>query len=305
MAGETISVVVPVFNGAKSLPALYDRTSQSMEQLQLGFDIVFVDDCSPDDSWQVISKLKAEHPQRIKAIRLAKNSGQHNATLCGIHHSTGDIIITIDDDLQIPPEEISKLLDKHKDSGCDLVYGVFKKKQHSTFRNVGSWMVNKFFKLFAHTSGHGSSFRLITRNLADNLKNLNQKYLLLDEVLSWYTNSVCSVSVDHHQRLQGKSGYSTARLILMTINYVINYTVIPLRLMTYLGLFGSFLTFIISLYYIYDKLFNAVELGFTSLIVSIFFSTSVILFCLGIIGEYVSRLFAREGSPHYIIREIK
>lgn len=305
MRKGTISVVVPVFNGAQTLDDLFHRTQEVMAGLGMDFQVIYVDDRSPDNSWEEIERLKVLYPKHVKAIRLAKNAGQHNATLCGIHHSTGDFIVTIDDDLQIPPEEIPKLLQQRDDSGADLVYGVFKDKHHSYWRNAGSYMVNKFFYLFANTNGGGSSFRLITRELADHLKTLHQKYLLLDEVLSWYTNSVSSVTVEHYPRTKGQSGYSFFKLVLLTLNYVINYTVIPLRFMTWVGMLGALVTFVLSIYYIYDKLFNAVELGFTSLIVAVFFSTSLILFSLGIIGEYISRLFVRDGSPHYIVKEVK
>ncbi len=302
---QLISVVVPVYNGAETLEALFARTQAVLVGAGYRFRMVFVDDSSPDNSWQVICKIKAENPDAVMAIRLARNAGQHNATLCGIHHSDGDLIVTIDDDLQIPPEEIPKLLEVREKTGADLVYGVFKEKRHSLFRNVGSWMVNKFFSLFANTYGNGSSFRLITQDLAANLKLLNHRYLLLDEVLSWYTNHINSVLVEHHFRSGGRSGYNIVKLMFMTINYVISYTVLPLRFMTYMGIFGSIITFGLGIAYIYEKLFNAVELGFTSLIVAIFFSTSLILFSLGIIGEYVSRLFVREGVPNYSVKEVK
>lgn len=305
MQKGSISVVVPVFNGANSLEALFHRTQKVMDGLGMDFQIVFVDDRSPDNSWDVINDLKQRYPKNVKAIRLAKNAGQHNATLCGIHHSSGSLIVTIDDDLQVPPEEIPKLIAKRDETGADLVYGLFKDKKHSAVRNLGSLLVNKFFYLFANTNGGGSSFRLITKELADHLKSLHQKYLLLDEVLSWYTNSVTSTTVEHHARMDGRSGYSLFKLVLLTFNYIISYTVIPLRFMTWVGMIGALVTFILSLYYIYDKLFNAVELGFTSLIVAVFFSTSLILFSLGIIGEYISRLFVRDGSPHYIVKEVK
>lgn len=302
---QVISVVVPVYNGAKTLADLFARTQKVLTGLGYKFQMVFVDDCSPDDSWRVINDLKRVHGDEVRAIRLARNAGQHNATLCGIHQSSGDIIVTIDDDLQIPPEEIPKLIETHKTSGSDLVYGVFKQKKHSFVRNIGSWMVNRFFSMFANTYGNGSSFRLITKQLAEHLKTLSHRYLLLDEVLSWYTNNITSVTVDHHVRSGGRSGYNIIKLIFLTINYVISYTVLPLRFMTYLGIFGSLITFILGLFYIYDKYVNAVELGFTSLIVAIFFSTSLILFSLGIIGEYVSRLFVRDGVPNYTIKEVK
>lgn len=299
------SVVVPVYNGALTLEDLYNRTSAVMAGLNKSFEMILVDDASHDGSWDTINHLKAKFPDTVTGIRLLKNTGQHNATLCGIHHSKGNLVITIDEDLQHPPEDIVKLYECHLKNDADLVYGVPVKRQHSFIRNLGSKFVNKFFNVFAHTSGDGSSFRLITRDVAKNMKNLQQKYLLLDEVLSWYTNNIWTVEVGHNKREKGESGYSTLRLVFLTINYIINYTAIPLRLMTYMGIAGSIVTFLISVYYIYDKIFNAVELGFTSLIVAIFFSTSLILFSLGIIGEYISRLYVRDGSPHYIVKEIK
>lgn len=186
-----------------------------------------------------------------------------------------------------------------------MVYGVFDVKKHTPIRNAGSWFVNKFFYYFANTSGNGSSFRLVSNNLAERLRNVNQKYLLLDEVLSWYTSGVSNVNVEHLQRVKGKSGYSALKLMLLTFNYIINYTVLPLRLMTYLGIFGSIICLILSIIYVYQKLSYDVELGFTSLIVAIFFSTSLILFCLGIIGEYISRLYVKGGSTYYVIKEIR
>jgi undecaprenyl-phosphate 4-deoxy-4-formamido-L-arabinose transferase len=267
--------------------------------------MVLVDDCSNDGSWETIKILKQKYPEEITAIKLARNSGQHNATLCGLHHGYADFVITIDDDLQIAPEEILKLIARYAETEADLVYGLFSQKKHSHIRNAGSRIVNKFFHYFANTSGNGSSFRLVSGGLAEKLKNVNQKYLLLDEVLSWYTSSVANVTVEHADRKAGRSGYSTFKLVLLTLNYIINYTVLPLRLMTYLGIFGSIICLVLSIIYIYQKLSYDVELGFTSLIVAIFFSTSLILFCLGIIGEYISRLYSKDGASYYVIKEIR
>lgn len=299
------AIVVPVYNGANSLAELFSRTRATMQAIEATFRMVFVDDCSKDESWETIKALKKQYPAHITAIKLARNSGQHNATLCGLHHANADFAITIDDDLQIPPEEIIKLIARQRDTEADLVYGVFAAKKHAPMRNAGSWMVNKFFHYFANTSGNGSSFRLVSGALAERLRSVNQKYLLLDEVLSWYTSSVANVTVEHQMRRDGRSGYSAIKLILLTLNYIINYTVLPLRLMTYLGIFGSITCLVLSIIYIYQKLTFDVELGFTSLIVAIFFSTSLILFCLGIIGEYISRLYIKDGSPYYVIKEIR
>ncbi|MDX2000988.1 MAG: glycosyltransferase family 2 protein [Chitinophagales bacterium] len=299
------SIVVPVYNSAESLPNLAHRIGETFHWLKSEYQLVMVDDCSTDNSWQVLRQLKKENPDRLKIIRLKKNAGQHNATLCGIHHSTGKLIVTIDDDLQTPPEEIPKLIHEYEQTEADLVYGIYPQKKHGLVRNIGSKLFMVLFKHFGSTNGKGSSFRLITRDLADHLTLLNQKYLLLDEVLCWYTNSISYVQVEHRERQQGRSNYSTIKLIGLALNYIVNYTIIPLRLMTYMGLIFSIFSFAMSLYYVYDKLFNAVELGFTSLIVAIFFSTSIILFCLGIIGEYISRLYSKGGSPHYIVKEVR
>lgn len=305
MQRVSYAIIVPVYNGADTLEELFDRTRLTMDSISATFKMVFVDDCSKDDSWDTIKTLKKKYPQQVTGIKLARNSGQQNATLCGMHHGNADYLITIDDDLQIPPEEIIKLIGRQQETEADLIYGVFAAKKHDPVRNLGSWFFNKFFFYFAHTSGKGSSFRLVSGALAERLRSVNQKYLLLDEVLSWYTSSVANVTVEHFVRKKGRSGYSTFKLLLLTLNYVISYTVLPLRLMTYLGIFGSITCMVLSIIYIYQKLYNDVELGFTSLIVAIFFSTSLILFCLGIIGEYISRLYVKDGSPYYVIKEIR
>lgn len=305
MQRVSYAIVVPVYNGAECLGELFERTKATMDSIESTFRIVFVDDYSKDHSWEVIKALKKKYPKQVTAIKLARNTGQHNATLCGLHHANADFAITIDDDLQVPPEEILKLVDKQKETEADLVYGIYVEKRHAPLRNAGSWFVNKFFHYFANTSGEGSSFRLVNGELVDRLRNVNQKYLLLDEVLSWYTSSVANVAVDHQSRTNGRSGYSAIKLVLLTLNYIINYTVLPLRLMTYLGIFGSLICLVLSIIYIYQKLSYDVELGFTSLIVAIFFSTSLILFCLGIIGEYISRLYTKDGSSYYVIKEIR
>lgn len=302
---EDYTIVVPVYNSESTIHSLFERISKLFESIDGSFKVVFVNDDSEDGSWKAIKHLQDLFPGRVRGINLSKNIGQHSATLCGIHHSYGDFVITIDDDLQIPPEEISKLLDKHKETEADLVYGIYAEKKHSAFRNAGSLMVNYLFKQFANTSGQGSSFRLITRTLAEKLNMMNQQYLLLDEVLSWHTSRIAYQQVEHHERMEGSSGYSVGKLILLTINYIISYTALPLRVITYIGFILSVITFFRGIYYIYQKMTYDVELGFTSLIVAILFSTSIILFSLGIIGEYIRRIYTQSDSRyHYSIKEI-
>ena len=299
------SVVVPVFKGEATLQTLFERINKVFDGLGKTFQVVFVDDESTDKSWEKITNLKQAYPGQVKAIRLAKNYGQQKATLCGINHSNGNILITIDEDLQIPPEEIEKLIGKQQETNADLVYGLFEKRKYSFVRKMGSWFVNKFFGVFANTTGAGTSFRLITRKLADRLSEVNQSHLLLDEVLNWYTSNIAYAKVEHAARKKGKSSYSVYKLMLITFGYIIYYTVIPLRIMTYVGFFFSMISFVIGVFYIYNWLAEEVALGFTSIIVAIFFSTSIILFSLGIIGEYISRFYTSAwGKPPYMIEEI-
>jgi len=301
-------VVVPVFNSRHTLRELFEKVKVLFDLLGNSFQVIFVDDYSKDNSWQEIMKLKDDYPRQVKAIRLAQNCGQQKATLCGINNSEGKVVITIDDDLQTPPEEIEKLISVYHQSHADMVYGIFQGKKHSFIRNAGSWFFNKLFRKLASTSGQGSSFRLMTGELADRLGGINQKYLLLDEVLQWFTSNISYVTVAHNWRTEGRSNYSIFKLVRMTLGYLIYYTVFPLRLMTYIGFFSSLISFIGGIVYILNRLGKGEEvlLGFTTIIVAISFSASIILFSLGIIGEYISRIYVQEISkPPYVIKEIQ
>lgn len=298
------SVVVPVYKSEKTLLPLTQQLDGFFKNINTSHEIIFVDDASPDECWHELKNIKSQFPDTVKIFKLAKNAGQHNATLCGILHAKGDYIITIDDDLQIEPIEIGKLIQKQKETSADLVYGVYGKKHHHFFRNMGSKFVNAFFKYFSNTYGNGSSFRLINRNITESMTAVYQKYLLLDEILCWHTDNITHVGVNHHPRKDGKSGYSMLKLFFLTMNYMINYTIIPLRIMTYGGMLASIITFAFGMYFIYKKLHDYVELGYTSIIVSIFFSSGLILFCLGIIGEYITRIYSKDSSrPLFVIKE--
>lgn len=300
------SVVVPVYNSEQFLVQLFARTKALFDKLGVSFQMVLVDDASKDHSWAQILKLKEQHPQQIKAIRLAGNCGQQKATLCGINNSEGKMVVTIDDDLQIPPEEIEKLIEEYRNTRAELIYGLFDSKRHSLLRNLGSWTFNKIFALFASTSGKGSSFRLMTSDIAKRFGSVNQKHLLLDEVLHWFTGNISYVKVNHNERAGGSSGYTILKLVAISLRYIVYYTVVPLRLMTYIGFLSSLVSFIVGVVFLYNRLVSDVQLGFTAIIVAISFSTSVILFSLGIIGEYISRFYVSEFTrPVYEIKEIQ
>jgi undecaprenyl-phosphate 4-deoxy-4-formamido-L-arabinose transferase len=302
--GPDISVVVPVFNSASTLADLYDQLRDAMEQAGKQFELVLVDDGSTDGSWAEIRELKKQFGNQILGLKLGRNFGQHNATLCGIRHASGTLIITLDDDLQTPPSEIAKLLALHAETDCQLAYGIYPQKKHSWFRNLGSKLLKRLFRYLVNGIRDGSSFRLITRDLADKLDVHNQHFVFIDQMLSWHTDDVEFAEVEHQERKEGKSGYSTRKLFRLALNIIFSYTDLPLRMMTWFGFITSILSLCIGGYFIIQKVSVGAALGFTALIVSIFFSTSVIVFSLGILGEYIGRIYAsRSNRPNYSIKK--
>lgn len=297
------SVIVPVYNSSSSLIELTERIDAALAGKN--FELLLIDDGSNDDSWKKITELKKKY-DFITAIKLSKNFGQHAALFCGFNFCKGDLIVTIDDDLQHPPEEINKLIAKQSEENADVVYGIYKSRQHSVARTFGSYLVRRSSKLVAGYSGLGSSFRLIKREIIQKIiADYRQNFFYLDEVFHWYTSSFAFNEVEHEARRHGQSGYTIFKLLRLYSDIVINYTAVPLKLMTRLGLFFSLLCFALAIRFFYNKMVHHVPLGYTSLIVTILFSASVIMFCLGIIGQYLYKIYqTQQNKPPYSIREI-
>ena len=268
--------------------------------------MIFVDDDSIDGSWLKLESIQNANPEKVIAIRLAKNFGQHNATICGIAKALGKFIVTIDDDLQNPPEEIEKLIETMKSSDAELVYGIYGKKHHSMARNLGSSALKGWSRRIFKTKGNGSSFRLMKSSLGKNLLNHQINFIYIDELFNWYTNHISFVLVDHQKRPYQQSTYTSHTLISMISNMIIYYTAMPLKIMVYGGFSFALLSFIVGLLFIYRKLFHGIPVpGFTLLIVTILFSTSIILLSLGVIGEYLSRIYmVQNRKPPYSIKTI-
>ncbi|MCB0509241.1 MAG: glycosyltransferase family 2 protein, partial [Bacteroidetes bacterium] len=285
----TYSLVIPVYNSVDSLRLLVDEIAKVFRPEE--YQIILVDDHSSDNSWELMKTLKAESKLNISLISLAQNAGQHIALFCGLMHAKGEFIITLDDDLQHRPDEIIKLVNKAVEDEADLVYGIYEQKKHSAIRNSGSKFFGNILNRFASSPAQGSSFKLIRRELV--LKVIQHQHFnfYLDEVLAWYSAKTSYVTVIHAPRLNGKSGYSNFKLMEMSLRLLFNYTVLPLKFITYFGLVSSLASFGFGVYYIIEKINNGAQSGFTAIIVSIFFSTGLILLSLGIIGEYISRVF--------------
>ncbi|MDQ3047167.1 MAG: glycosyltransferase family 2 protein [Bacteroidota bacterium] len=299
-----ISIVIPVFNSDQGLKELFLGINNSLQGKR--FEVIFIDDGSKDSSWETIEQLKKEHPGQITAIKLSRNFGQHNALLCGFNYCKGNVIITMDDDLQHPPAEIPKLLEKYNETNADVVYGTYGTKYHGVVRNAGSYFVRKTSRHAANTIGEGSSFRLIKKDIILKIReNHQQSFLFIDEIMQWYTSNVVTVSVNHAPRKHGSSNYSLMKLVNMYFDILINYTAVPLKLMTYSGLLFSLVTFCIGVRFIFRKIAYNVPLGYTSTIVSILFTASIILLCLGIIGQYIYKLYQfQHHKPPFSIQKI-
>ncbi|MDB5283857.1 MAG: glycosyltransferase [Bacteroidota bacterium] len=300
------SVVVPVYNSEKTLEELCSRIEATFQKIEATFEIVLVNDCSADKSWEVIRELKKKYLEKLTAIHLRKNFGQHKALLCGFQYAKGEYIVTIDDDLQFFPEDIELLINKAGETSADLVYGYYQgERQHSSVRKVGSRFVSYIFEKFGNTTGQGSSFKLIHHSVIDKIKDYSHSFTFLDEILQWHTTFIGYAEVRHAARREGQSGYSFFKLIFLTLNLIFSYTTIPLRFMTWFGFTSFWICLIFVCYFLYLKFTGEARLGFTAVIVSIFMSTGLILFSLGIIGEYLNRLFAlQHKKPSYQIQEI-
>ncbi|TND09669.1 MAG: glycosyltransferase [Bacteroidetes bacterium] len=300
-----LSIVIPVYNSAPMLDPLFSGIMHELEG-KAEYEVIFVDDGSRDGSWAEIEKLKAKHPARISGVRLSQNFGQHNALLCGFSFAKGDLVITMDDDMQHPPSEIPKLIAKFEETDADVVYGIPKHRRHGALRVAGSYFLRNTSKLAQDNRGEGSSFRLIRKSIIEQMeKHRHQNWVFVDEIIHWYTGYFASVDVEHHPRKEGKSGYSFRKLAAMYVNIIVNHSVVPLRLMILLGLLGSIFTFSLGIIFIYRKFAHQITVdGFTAQIVATLFSASILMLCMGIVGQYMYKLFQLQNQrPSYSIKK--
>jgi glycosyltransferase involved in cell wall biosynthesis len=298
-----ISVVVPVFNSAETLPELFSGIRETMAFLNLQFEALLIDDSSTDESWRVILNLKNEHGNLVRGFRLARNSGQQAATYCGLLQSRGEWVITLDDDLQPHPREIIKLWQHAQAQPSDILYGIYGRRRHSLVHRAGSRLFRVLLRRVAPAFPDGSSFRLIRSQVLQSIATRPGPWVLVDPVLAWQTSHIATVPVEHGGRRSGQSGYSLVRLVEIAWTLLITYSKLPLRLMTVFGFLSSIVSFALGLYYLFLKLTVGAPVGFSALIVTITFSSGLILLSLGMIGEYISQIHTMgSGEPAFIIK---
>jgi len=307
MCSKTISVIIPVYNSEGSLELLSNRLFKVLDENPEDYEIIFVNDGSRDNSWNVICKLADDKPNII-GINLMRNYGQHNALLAGIRASRYEIIVTLDDDLQHPPEEIPKLL-KKLDEGHDVVYGSAQEEKHSISRNIASQMTKLAFQsvMKVQVAREISAFRVFRASLKKAFENYNAPHPSIDVLLSWATVHFSFVEVRHEQRKIGKSNYTFGKLLVHTINMMTGFSTMPLRLASLLGFFFTFFGICTFLFVFLRYMFYGTPVqGFTFLASAITIFSGVQLFTFGIFGEYLARMYLRiMGRPTYTIQEIK
>ena len=297
-----ISVVVPVFNSSEILEELYKRLVDVLIETNLSFEILFIEDGESKNTWEKLLEIKQKDQERVSIFQLAKNCGQNATTLCGVNFAKGNLIVTIDDDLQTPPEDIKPLINKLKTEKLTVVYGIPKVQKQGFIRKLGSTLIKKIF-FWIEGSTIGSSFRIFTNDMKDKLSQSFNDHLFINQIITWYTNDIGYVQVDHHPRNHGKSGYRFFDLVGISFRLLFYYTDFPLRFMIGLGLLTSLICFCVGSFYIYEKIQFGATLGFTSIITAIFFATGIIITCISILGVYINRIYnTRIKKPIYSIK---
>ncbi len=302
---SSLSIVIPVYRAEETLCELYRRLVAVLETERIEFEILFVEDCGGDRSWEVIQAL-ATDDSRVRGFRMSRNYGQHSALLCGIRAARNEIVVTLDDDLQNPPEEIPKLLAKLAE-GYDMVYGTREQERHGFLRDMASrvtkWALQS--AMGAQTARNVSAMRTFRTELREAFADYRSPTVNLDVLLTWGTTRFGSVRVKHEARLIGESGYTLRKLITHAVNLTTGFSTLPLQVASVMGFIFALFGFLILGYVLFRyALYGSVVPGFPFLASLIAIFSGVQLFALGIIGEYLARMhFRTMDRPAYLVRE--
>jgi glycosyltransferase involved in cell wall biosynthesis len=300
------SAIVPVYNSEQIVAKTIDRTVQFFEDQGWTYEIILVNDGSRDNSWHVISKKAQENPHVI-AINLLRNYGQHTAIFCGLQHSRGDYIVTLDDDLQNPPEEIVHLVQKAEE-GHDAVFGRFHQKKHNLSRRLGSNLIAQVnVRIFGKPAWlSATNFRLFSRDVTDRICAYRTAYPYITGLVLMHSSQPANADVEHREREVGRSNYTLRRILELVMRIVFNYSSYPLRVLTAVGGLTAVVGILIGVYYILRALLVGISVpGWTTLVVLFSFFNGLNLLITSMLGEYVMRLLQQSSaSTIYYVKEI-
>lgn len=301
---ESLSIVIPVYRGAENLPELTAELAQVLPTLAQHYEAILVDDGSPDNSWLVIQQLARQYPW-LRGIGLMRNYGQHNALLCGIRAAQYNLIVTMDDDLQHPPTEIHKLLDKLNE-GYDVVYGSPAQEQHGLWRDLASQITKIALQssMGVDIARSVSAFRAFRTPLRDAFTSYHSPNVTIDVLLTWGTTRFAAVTVPHVERRHGTSNYTFRKLARHAINMITGFSVLPLQFASLTGFLFTLFGLLVLVYVIGRYLIQGTPVeGFPFLASIITIFAGAQLFALGIIGEYLARIHIRMmDRPVYTVR---
>lgn len=301
-----LSFVVPCYRSENTIKLVVDEIIKMVHMSEkYDYEIILVNDNSPDHVWKKIKELSSEN-EKVKGISLARNFGQHSALLAGYAECTGDYVVSLDDDGQTPLDALYQLIDKLEE-GYDVVYAYYNEIKQTAFRRFGTWMAKKMGELMLEQPKEfkGSSFYIARKFIIDEMVKYKNSFPYLAGLTFRTTRNIACIPTDHRERLQGKSGYSFGKLLSLWVNGFTAFSVKPLEWGTYVGIFCAFAGFVYAFINIVRKLAGAdVLVGWSSMISIMLILGGIILIMLGLIGEYVGRIYISiNNAPQYVIRE--
>ncbi|MER5326519.1 glycosyltransferase family 2 protein [Streptosporangium roseum] len=302
----SVSVVIPCYRSAQTLPNLIARLMPVLQDMSVRHEVILVVDGSPDDTWRTAAEL-ARRIDGVRAIHLSRNYGQHNALVAGIREAEFEIVVTMDDDLQHPPEQIPLLLAALEGDQLDLVYGVPHHEEHGFVRSAASRSVKAGLAgaLGVRTARTISAFRAFWTRLRDGFEELSGPHASVDVALSWATTRVGSVKVNMSQRVQGRSNYTPRLLVRHAVNMLLGYSTAPLRAASYLGFLAGIVGLLLGGVVLWRfATGDTTVAGFTTIASMVALFSSAQLISVGLLGEYVGRIHGNGmGRPTYVVRE--
>jgi glycosyltransferase involved in cell wall biosynthesis len=302
-----VSIVVPVYRSEKILPHLVAQVHAAMQAADVNdrFEMILVNDASPDGSWQVIRELAARYPF-VKGVCLARNFGQHNATMAGLNHACGDVVVIMDDDLQHPPQTIMALVNAVRD-GFDVCYTTYEKRKHAFWKRLGSWFNDRVasFLLSKPRGLYLSSYKAMHRRVAQEVIRYDGPYAYVDGLILDITRHITSVPIQHQARHEGKGNYGLRRSISLWLKMATSFSIIPLRIASFTGLVLALVSAIAMIAVIVEKFRHPeTPAGWASMLVIVLFMGGLQLLCLGVIGEYLGRAYLKlNRKPQFAVRE--
>jgi glycosyltransferase involved in cell wall biosynthesis len=302
---RSISVVTPVYNGEASIAELCRRLGEILPQLAAEYEIILVNDGSRDRSWEVISEISSRTPT-LRGLNLMRNYGQHNALLCGIRAAKYDVVVTIDDDLQHPPEEIPRLLERLEE-GFDVVYGAPKVEQSGLMRAAASRLIRLALRAAVDpgVAKNVSAFRVFHTQLREAFSGYQTPFVSIDVLLTWATSRFGAVAVDFQPRHSGSSNYSFRKLVRHALDLTTGFSTLPLQVASIIGFGCTLFGLGVFLYVFIRYCLEGSIPGFPFLASIIAIFSGAQLFALGVIGEYLARIhFRTMNRPAYAVRDV-